>query len=279
MTVGSIELEAMTPEHLDGALALSRQAGWPHRRADWELAQALSQGVVAVEDGRVVATTLMTPYGDDAGTINMVVVDEAARGRGLGRMLMEAALARAGARTCYLVATPEGLPLYEKLGFIATGTIAQHQGEAAPVGAPDGVSWAEAHDHPRLAILDRAAFGHDRSALMQALRATARFAVLREGSAVEAFAAIRPFGRDLVIGPVVARSAAEAKLLVGFLLAHHRGRFVRLDTDSATGLADWLVERGLARVGGGIAMRRSGEPPRARAGRHRTYALVNQALG
>ena len=57
----------------------------------------------------MVATTLLTPYGDDAATINMVVVDASMRGRGLGRSLMEEALAKAGERTCYLMATQEGL--------------------------------------------------------------------------------------------------------------------------------------------------------------------------
>ena len=79
------------------------------------------------------ATILMTPYGEDAATINMVIVDAAIRGRGLGRKLMEEALARAGERTSYLVATQEGLPLYEKLGFVATGKIVQHQGVAPAV--------------------------------------------------------------------------------------------------------------------------------------------------
>ena len=79
--------------------------------------------------------------------------------------------------------------------------------------------------------------------------------MLEEGD-VQAFAAIRPFGRDLVIGPVVARSGAEAKALIDFLLAHHTGMFVRVDTDTSTNLAEWLTGRGLALVGAGITMRR-----------------------
>jgi GNAT superfamily N-acetyltransferase len=280
MTARQIMFETMTPEHLDGAVELSRQVGWPHRREDWELVQSLSQGVVALEEGRMVATTLMTPYGDDAATINMVIVDASMRGRGLGRKLMEEALARAGERTCYLVATQEGLPLYEKLGFVATGKIIQHQGEALPVDAPSHVSWSENGDHARLVALDRAAFGHDRSALMQLLRERAKFAVIRDGSDIQAFAAIRPFGRGLVMGPVVARDGAEAKALIDFLLAHHQGMFVRIDADISTNLAEWLTGRGLAHVGGGITMRCTTVAQKEnRTAHHRTYALVNQALG
>ena len=129
MSAQQITLEMMMPEHLDGAVELSRQVGWPHRREDWALLQSLSHGIVAIDNGRVLATILMTPYGDDAATINMVIVDASMRGRGLGRQLMEEALAKAEERTCYLAATNEGLSLYQKLGFVATGEIVQHQGE------------------------------------------------------------------------------------------------------------------------------------------------------
>ena len=70
---------------------LSRQAGWPHRLEDWQMALALSGGIVALDaDGRVVGTVLVTPFRADCATINMVIVDEAMRGRGLGRKLMDA---------------------------------------------------------------------------------------------------------------------------------------------------------------------------------------------
>jgi predicted GNAT family acetyltransferase len=180
------------------------------------LVQSVSRGIVALEEERVVATIMMTPYGDDAATINMVIVDAAMRGRGLGRKMMEEALAKAGERTCCLVATREGLSLYEKLGFVTTGEIVQHQGEALPVSAPARVSWAESGDLACLGALDREAFGHDRSALMKLLRERAKFAVIRDEGDTQAFSAIRPFGRGLVIGPVVARNGTEAKALIDF---------------------------------------------------------------
>ena len=110
MTVEEIVLEPMGPQHLGDALALSRQVGWPHRLADWELGFSISRGVVAVGDHDVLGTILMTPYGETGATINMVIVDGALRGRGLGRRLMEKALELAGGRAVFLVATAEGLP-------------------------------------------------------------------------------------------------------------------------------------------------------------------------
>lgn len=280
MTASPITFETMTQDHLDGAVVLSQQAGWPHRREDWAFVLALSNGVVALEDGRVVGTAMSTPLGDDVATVNMVIVDEAMRGRGLGRKLMQAALDAADGRTCLLVATQDGLPLYEKLGFVANGEIIQHQGLAAKIDAPDNISWADSDDFSRLIEMDRTATGHNRSNIMQLLNESAQFAVVRKDDEVEAFAGIRAFGRGLVIGPVVAKNGDDARTLIDFLLSKHTGEFVRVDTNIATGLADWLTERGLVHVGGGIPMRRAVGLVEEQSGtEYRTYALVNQALG
>ncbi|MCX2698090.1 GNAT family N-acetyltransferase [Ochrobactrum chromiisoli] len=280
MTASQITLETMTPDHLDGAVGLSQQAGWPHRREDWAFVLALSNGVVALEDGRVVGTAMSTPLGEAVATVNMVIVDEAMRGRGLGRKLMQAALDAATGRTCLLVATHEGLPLYEKLGFVANGEIVQHQGLALKVAAPSNISWAASDDFARLAALDHLATGHNRTNIMQLLKENAKFAVLRKEDDVDAFAGIRPFGRGLVIGPVVAKTGDEARSLIDFLLAQHAGEFVRIDTNIATHLGPWLTGRGLVHVGGGIPMCRAVEQSEDNSGsEYRTYALVNQALG
>lgn len=135
MQTRQIEIAPFSPDHLEAAVALSRQAGWPHRPEDWQMALALSEGMVAIEDDRVVGTVLVTPYKDDCATINMVIVDETMRGRGLGRSLMDAALRIAGDRPLRLVATTAGLPLYQKLGFHECGTVLQHQGFAGGIGA------------------------------------------------------------------------------------------------------------------------------------------------
>ncbi|PSH64944.1 N-acetyltransferase [Phyllobacterium brassicacearum] len=281
MNASQIIFETMTQDHLGEAVALSAQAGWPHRREDWALVLALSNGVVALEDGRVVGTAMTTLFGGDTATINMVIVDESMRGRGLGRKLMQTALEAADKRICLLIATQEGLPLYEKLGFVATGEIVQHQGVVSGVDAPDNVSWATPEDFDHLFVLDRLAAGHDRFELMQLLVERAQFAVVRTDGAVNAFAAIRVFGRGFVIGPVIASNDTEARALIGFLLSQHIGEFVRVDTHISTNLAEWLAQRGLVHVGGGIPMRRAANMQQENKipSPYRIYALVNQALG
>lgn len=278
MQTSQIDLVAFGPEHLEGAVQLSRQAGWPHRLEDWQMAFLLSKGAVAIEGGRVVGTVLTTIYEADCAAINMVIVDESMRGRGLGRKLMDAALEIAGSRPLRLVATEQGLPLYEKLGFQKTGAIRQHQGVAGEIAASPGTEAATAGDMDAIIELDRRAFGADRGRLLSYLAASGEFAVMRRNGRVCGFAVLRTFGRGEVIGPVVAGGLDDAKALVAHFIARRPGQFLRVDTTVDTGLAPWLAAQGLAHAGGGIAM---AKPPIPRGADPAaiTFALVNQALG
>jgi predicted N-acetyltransferase YhbS len=278
MQTDAIPLVTFGRDHIDGALKLSRQAEWPHRREDWQMMLELSKGAVALDaDGRVVGTILATPFGQDFAAINMVIVDEGMRGRGLGRRLMENAFTLAGNRALRLTATAEGLPLYKKLGFAECGAIRQHQGQVQDIAAPEGVALATADEIAAIKALDRDAFGADRGKLIDALARIGKFAVIRRNGTVAAFGAFRAFGRGEVVGPIVAADVDDAKALIAFFAATRAGAFLRIDTASDTGLADWLSAIGLVHVDDGVVMRK----PVTQAHHHRirSYALANQALG
>lgn len=276
MHADTIEIVPFAPSHLEGAQALSRQAGWPHRIEDWALVLSLSVGIVALVQGRVAGTAMTTPYGNTCAAISLVIVDEALRGRGLGRKLTAAALA-AGEREFRLTSTADGLPLYENLGFVRTHEIFQHQGTAGAVAVPERVAWAGPEDLTAVAAIDRQPFGADRGALLEALAREGRFAVLRSGDGVTGYGVLRRFGRGEVIGPVVARNEADARALVAFLASSRAGSFLRVDTPDPS-FAAWLAGLGLTHVGGGIAMRRGKSTADVASGA-RAFALASQALG
>ncbi|WP_077967461.1 GNAT family N-acetyltransferase [Ensifer adhaerens] len=277
MQKSQFTIEPFAPHHVEGAHNLSCQANWPHRREDWEMVAALSTGVVAIEDERVIGTTFTTRYGDDCATVNMVIVDEAMRGLGLGRRLMDASLEAAGDLPCRLIATDEGLPLYRKLGFRETGTVRQHQGICPAVKSNLEVEWAAPDDFQHVLALDKEAFGGDRHDLLVQLRTIGRFAVLRRHGALVGYSCLRAFGRGEVIGPVAAENLADAKQLILFLMAARPGAFVRIDTTSVDEISSWLSQQGLPHVGGGTAMQR-GETIHL-SGNAKIFALANQAFG
>lgn len=278
MQTDTVELTTFEARHLDGAWSLSRAAGWPHRREDWALSLSVSTGVVALDGDRVVGTALMTPFGAASATINLIIVDQQLRGHGIGRRLTAAALALAGDRTCRLVATADGLPLYEKLGFKATQEIYQHQGFVEVSQPLVGFEWAEKTSLPELAALDSLAYGGDRQALLGQIAATGQFAVMRRSGAIAGFAAVRPFGRGQVIGPVVAPDEEIARQLIRFVAASREGQFLRIDVPGDSGLSHWLEGLGFSHVGGGMAMMRGESGPRQPQA-PQTFALASQAFG
>ncbi|MFN3207393.1 MAG: GNAT family N-acetyltransferase [Roseovarius sp.] len=267
----SLEIRPFGPEHIPGALALSRQTGWPHRAEDWALGLAVSEGVVAMDHDRVVGTAKCGRFGDVA-LLHMIIVDKSMRGRGLGRQLMSAAMAFGDGAEMRLCATREGLPLYEKLGFRATHQILQHQGTARSADPEVPVRDGTVADIAPLAELDRIACGMERQDLLERIAAQGQV-LLAEGG----FALLREFGRGHVIGPVVANDDATARALIAEAARRCEGQFLRIDLPEGAGLSQFVEALGLEHVGGGTAMVRS--PATAPAGEYTTYALVSQALG
>lgn len=268
-----ITIAPFAPVHLEGALRLSQQVQWPHRAEDWALSLAISKGVVALEGSAVVGTALCTCFGDVA-TLNMIIVDGRMQGRGLGRRLMEQVMAEAGGREMRLVATPEGRPLYEKLGFVAAGEIVQYQGVVRPLATvvESLVRAGGPGDLAAAARLDLAATGMARKGLLERIAATGDLLVTGGG-----FALLRRFGRGHVLGPVIARSVDEAQALMAQAARRLPGQFLRIDMPAEHVSADFLAALGLVHAGGGIAMTRA---PRPRpVSEFHTYALVSQALG
>lgn len=266
----AVEIVAFTPAHLEAAQALSTAVGWAHRVEDWALNLSVSRGVIGLADGQVVATALCSLHGPVA-TLNMIIVDDSMRGRGLGRKVMEAAMAQAEDREMRLVATPEGTPLYRKLGFVESGGIIQ-MGGTARAATPECDVQVGPADPQRLAEMDFAASGMERGALLARIAETGETLTAEGG-----FAMLRQFGRGHVLGPVVARDAATARALIAAASCRMAGQPLRIDVYEDLGLVRFIEGLGLAIAGTGTPMVR-GVKARATS-EYRTHALVSQALG
>ena len=249
---GSLTLHPMTGPDIAAAAVLSREQAWPHREEDWALFLEAGEGIVAQRAGRVLGTVMAWRHGEDFATVGMVIVASDAQGQGVGRTLMEAMLGHLAGRTVLLTATAAGLPLYEKLGFVETGVVHQHQALAPGVAVAEGIPGGRVRtmgrsDHGLGDLYSRAS-GMDRTALFERLAANAHTVVLTHDDQTVGFAQVRRFGRGWLVGPVVAPDPGGAKALILHGLRTHAGAFCRLDVTGESGLSEWLEEMGLPRV-------------------------------
>lgn len=277
---GDFVLLPLSPDHLEGALALSREMSWPYRLADWAVAIEFGQGLALLRHGTVVGTAGWWPYGETHASMGMIIVSRAEQGRGLGAWLVDELLAAAGSRVIQLNSTEEGRPLYERRGFRPIGTIQQHQGMfpgLADASPSPFVRPASAEDRQAIADLDHAATGWTRTRMLDGLAGLADVVVLERDGLVRGYCMSRLFGRGHVIGPVIAEGAADARALITAALVPLSGHFVRIDTSSATGLGDWFITLGLERVSDALTMVR-GNPAPLRGPAQR-FALANQSFG
>lgn len=280
--MSNVTLRPLRETDLATAHRLSQALQWPHRLEDWQCLFHIGEGLVLEDDQGVFGTGFCVPQGDYA-TIGLVIVADSHQGQGHGRRLMDGLLQLAGSRTPLLVATLRGAPLYRSQGFASYERIYQHQIAALPaMGAPHPleaqIRVLSLADAPQLESLAQAATGLERTALLRELLPQAETIVgLERDGQLRGFALLRPYGRGLSVGPVIAESTAQAQALSLALLRHAEGRYVRFDVTGRSGLNPWLIERGIPQVDE-VEQMAKGKTPEPRDGLDQ-FALLTQALG
>lgn len=246
---------SLAAAELGDAAALVREAGWNQVPADWEIFRAFGTVFAARAGTRVVATAAILPYGEFAW-ISMVLVAGEYRRHGLGtRMLKRCIEALAEQRRVpVLDATPAGKPLYRSLGFRETWgfqrlaapgvrlTARASQADGTLVRAVTDTDWSA------LCAYDAAAFGADRSGLLQRLRgrlAPAELIAERNGLIV-GFLLGRNGRSASQLGPLVAEDDAAAGALLERALQAVKGPIYLDLADSKAELRAWLERCGFA---------------------------------
>ena len=283
MSPSGISIAPMDFQHLTEAQALSVAVRWPHRLEDWAFLLALGGGAVALDGDRVIGTSMWWAKGNSPATLGMIIVTPERQGQGLGRQLMDRALAGIGPKPAMLNATREGMPLYAKLGFEEIDVVHQHQGQPKPPVAESASNEAlvrsmRQDDLQAIVALDTRETGRSREATLQALAQAGEGLVAERSGQLLGYALARPFGRGHVIGPVVAPDDRLARTLVRAWIERLGDGFVRIDVRAASGLSDWLVSQGLLKVDEIFTMARGGAPDGSQPS-SRLFALASQALG
>ena len=237
----------MTPDDIPLGMRLKEAAGWNQTAVDWEMLLEAGVGLVAVVDDVVVGTATVVGYGQAFSWVGMVLVDPAFRRRGIGTALLDAAIV-AGRRhgAVRLDATPQGEPLYRRLGFeVEYGLSRMRRSGALPSAAPapdlstERVELLAPEWMREVAAYDAPLFGARRDEILGALqRGAPRYAlgVLREDRLAGYCLGRRGSDCDQ-IGPLMAEDVGIAQWLLEAALRNSEGGDVIVDVP--TGRPGW----------------------------------------
>jgi GNAT superfamily N-acetyltransferase len=229
-----MHLRTMTKHDIPAGLRLKELAGWNQTAADWNrFLDASPAGCFVAEVDREVRGTATTiSFENKFAWIGMVLVDPENRSRGIGTKLLERAIEYLDDQkmsTMKLDATPQGKPLYEKLGFVSEYGIERWVLKRPPQADMEIVDSKRVLLSPAQlgSILgkDREVFGADRSPLLRSLyEETPHYTMcVWSSGTLQGYAFARKGSFADHLGPWMAEDSAAARpLLHGFLARSSR---------------------------------------------------------
>ncbi len=245
-----LHIRRFTTEDIDFGMQMKTLAGWNQLPEDWErfLAWEPEGCFVATWDGRPAGTAIAIAYDHRFGWVGMVLVDPEQRRKGIGRALLMACieyLEARGVAAVKLDATPMGKQLYDTIGFHDEYLLERHVAVAKPQNGADNVVRLSPEHLPGVLKLDLAAFGADRSRVLQALQeapAVDGFVAL-QGLTPAGFAFVRPGSNAGYMGPWVACDPDTAEALLHRALNQCAGQQLYVDISLANPHTATMVAR------------------------------------
>jgi ribosomal protein S18 acetylase RimI-like enzyme len=205
----------MRPADLDFAASCAAAEGWASETSgEFEafFAHDANGCFVAEADGRPAGIAIATGYGA-CGFVGELIVLEGVRGRGIGRRLLDHAVAYlhgAGATSVLLDGVVRGVPLYERKGFRKVCRSLRFAGFVEG-RARRHVRPMTAADLAAVCRIDAAAFGADRGFFLRRRLSTdpARCHVIERRGGIAGFVMGKKAGDGITAGPWIALPGAE----------------------------------------------------------------------
>ena len=222
-------IRTMDLNDIQCAMRLSKAEGWNQSEKDWKLLIGNPDNVclLAEVDGKVVGTTTAINYSNQEMWIGMVLVDKEYRGQGISKSLLTDIFQRINfCKSIKLDATPAGQPVYQKFGFKDEYFIARmvHLSvNPLPFEAKDLIPEPIGINHiQEIVDFDEAVFGANRRQLIEFLikQYPNKCWLLKRNNNIVGFILGRDGSRYHQIGPLVAITDKDAKMLISIALKH-----------------------------------------------------------
>jgi predicted GNAT family N-acyltransferase len=249
-------LEKFETHDIFGLIELSTSVGWDYDKN--EVSTIMSSGRIyghKNEKGEIVSSAAIIDYGSKLASIGMVIVRQDYRGMGLGRKATEKCLESIpSCTTAMLIATEEGKPMYEKMGFSSVDSIQKLICESYEPSDTNytsiNIKSYNEEDLTHLIQLDEEAFGDNRRVFLMNRIKQSRVALVVKNSVgkVIGYGLSISGPVNLILGPIVAPDSETAFALVDALVKNHQGK-LRIDIPSGNeDFISQLKKYGFAKV-------------------------------
>lgn len=252
-----IKIRLMDLTDLPQAMNLSQNEGWNQTERDWRLLldNPENKCLVAVYRDKVIGTATAINYSDLEVWIGMVLVDKDLRRQGIGSMLVEAIIGLfKGIKSVKLDATPAGIHVYEKIGFIEERLLYRMVCHSFK-----GISYKEIESGPEpvrladldeLIELDKEIFGVGRRSLLETIirNYQGKAFLLRRNGKISGYILGRDGVRYNYTGPVFVSSWEDARELVSEAFHQLKNKDIAIDVHAdKLEMINWLEDLGFIR--------------------------------
>ncbi|PAE87444.1 GNAT family N-acetyltransferase [Shouchella clausii] len=236
-----LELVQFDKCDVPGLIELSASVGWDYDEN--EIGTVLSSGKIFGHknaEGKIVSSAAIIPYDTSLASIGMVIVNKNYRGMGLGKETTKKCIESVSKDTAIiLIATEEGKPIYEKIGFKTVDYVHKYLCDnsktlSKPFNNSDVIiEEFSGDDINEILTLDEGAFGEKRSLfLMNRIRQSEKCLVVKDNNGKIVGYGLSILGPiNLILGPIVAPNFQTASLLIDKLSSKHQGK-LRIDVPS-----------------------------------------------
>ncbi|MGY3717356.1 GNAT family N-acetyltransferase [Sutcliffiella cohnii] len=247
-----LELVQFDKCDVPGLIELSASVGWDYD--EYEIGTVLSSGKIFGHrnaEGKIVSSAAIISYDTSLASIGMVIVNNDFRGMGLGKEATKKCIESVSKdTTIMLIATEEGKPLYEKMGFHTVDSVHKYICENyITISKPMNNSAVIMEDFSGVDMneilkLDENGFGDRRSRfLMNRIKQSEKCLVVKDNNGTIVGYGLSILGPvNLLLGPIVAPDLQTASLLIDKLSSKHHGK-LRIDVPSGNEEFMLLLEK------------------------------------
>lgn len=251
-----MKLVQLHTHDIPSLVELSSALGWDYSTED--LTTIFASGIAyghKTESGKLISSAAVFPYGPELASLGMVMVDPQHRRKGLGQTATQKVMESLPDKNTpvMLVATQQGYPMYEKMGYRTVGTLHKfiadtYQPQEHQTDLTDyHIQQLTADNFIEILRLDTDSLGTERRTFLQArIKQSQTGVILRrtKDNTPAGFALSIPGTAVTILGPVTAPNPTLAFALIDHL-ARQTNAPLRIDIPSEqTALTEKLPAHG-----------------------------------